>query len=644
LFDPAASIQWDAVDVHYSAQKYFADSLQSGKLPFWTPYSFSGMPFLADPEVGAWYPFNWPFFLFGITPRAIECETALHCLLAALGAFLLTRDLMGNRWAGAFCGVLYAFSGFFAGHSSHTGMFQVAALFPWALWAGLRAAHSYRWLPAVAIAAGMLSLAGHFQTALYSLCALALVIAADCGIRRQGAMGGILAVVAAGAGGLALSAVTTLPALELTAQSIRASADFTSNANATVVPSALSTLVSPDHFGAPEVEGYTGPQDITQFYWYQGILLLPLAAAGLAFSRPTVSRETSSREKWYALTLIIPALWYGFGPPAGLYSLVSQLPGLRSVRSPVHDWFIVALGLALLAAGGISALRVRFPAPWIPLALLVIVGGDLWYWNMHHNRLAYADQSFTDLYGAPEARFARAASHAIAPGSLSRLWAPFDSPGFGPLNGALDTRTEVTYGYNPLPLARYSHYLQASAGNPKLIDSLAVTAKLDTSNGLFLPNSTALPRIFAPPSVSPVASQQEAGRRLATLDPAEEALVEGGGAIPQNGPADLRITRYEGDFYQVHCHAAQATLVRLAVPYFPGWRAEIDGRDQKVFAVDQALMGVVIPQGDHELVFHYHSNWFLTGAMVSAISGLALALWLALCFRPRPNANQPQVP
>src|SRR5947209_17654112 len=67
-----ASIQWDAVDVHYSSQKYFADRLWSGNLPFWTPYIFSGFPFLADPQVGAWYPLNWPFFLAGITPAGIE--------------------------------------------------------------------------------------------------------------------------------------------------------------------------------------------------------------------------------------------------------------------------------------------------------------------------------------------------------------------------------------------------------------------------------------------------------------------------------------------------------------------------------------------------------------------------------------------
>src|SRR5690349_3444083 len=71
LTSSQTSIQWDAVDVHYSAQKYFADRVLRGELPFWTPYIFSGFPFLADLQTGAWYPLNWPFFLAGVTPGAI---------------------------------------------------------------------------------------------------------------------------------------------------------------------------------------------------------------------------------------------------------------------------------------------------------------------------------------------------------------------------------------------------------------------------------------------------------------------------------------------------------------------------------------------------------------------------------------------
>ncbi len=110
LTNPETSVHWDAVDVHYCSQKYFADRAVHGELPFWTPYLFAGFPFLSDPQVGAWYPLNWPFFVSGITAWSIEAELALHAMIAALGAWLWIRRLTsspGAAFAGALC---YSFS------------------------------------------------------------------------------------------------------------------------------------------------------------------------------------------------------------------------------------------------------------------------------------------------------------------------------------------------------------------------------------------------------------------------------------------------------------------------------------------------------------------------------------------------------
>src|SRR5215475_14261609 len=89
------TVQYDGVDVHYASQRYLSDELHAGRLPFWTPYIFSGFPFLADLQVGAWYPLNWPFFAIGITPRSIGAELTLHELIACSGAYLLARRLLG---------------------------------------------------------------------------------------------------------------------------------------------------------------------------------------------------------------------------------------------------------------------------------------------------------------------------------------------------------------------------------------------------------------------------------------------------------------------------------------------------------------------------------------------------------------------
>jgi hypothetical protein len=623
LFQEHATVQWDAADYHYSVQKYFADHLRSGQLPHWSPYPYSGMPFLADIQVGAWYPLNWPFFLIGITPRAIEWEIALHCFLAFAGAFLVARELIGDPVAALFAGALYAFSGFFAAHSSHVGLFQSASLLPWLMWTGMASLRRWRWLPAVgAIAAGAV-LAGYFQTALYAIAAFGLFLLAY-GLQARVAPWRIALVLGCTAMlALGLTAIQILPGMELTLQSNRAAADFSRDANATLVPGALLTLVNPDHYHAPAVAGYTGPQDITQFYFYQGLLMLPLAVLGAVKGKA-----------WrYVVAPAVPALWYAFGPPGGFYLLVARLPGFRSIRAPVHVWFVVALSLALLAASGVLWLKRRFPDRWLPLTLFAIFMADLWIWNMSDNHLAYARASFEELYGNLQQRF-RFVADSTANGGLRRLWAPFDSPGFGQLNAMLDSRIEVTFGYNPLELARYSAYLDAAAQNPRLLDSLAVTAKLNMTTGRFDPNPSALARVTAPLSVVTVGSSAEAAAKLRSLDPAREAVVEGRSIVP-GGPVQTRILSYLGSQYAIAYQASGPALIRIAVPYYPGWRAQVDGHSLPVFPVDLALSGVTVPAGSHELLFRYESTWFRTGALISAVSWIGVALWFAWPFLVR---------
>lgn len=620
LFAPNATIQWDAVDYHLSAQRYFAEHFLSGKLPLWTPYPYSGMPFLADPQVGAWYPLNWPFFLIGITPRAIEWELAMHCFLALSGAFLLARKMTGDSKAALLAGVLYAFSGFFAAHSSHIGMFQTAALFPWLIWAGIAALRSWQWLPVAAAIAAIAILAGHFQTALYALTAFAIFLVAYAFADRAswfrvGVVLGSTALLALG-----LTAIQTLPGLELTTQSNRASADYGKHSNGVLVPGALLTLVHPDHYHAPSVDNYTGPEDITQFYFYQGLLLLPLAALG-AFH---------GARRLPILVVVIAALWYAFGPPGGFYLLVARLPGFRSIRAPVHDWFVIALTLALLAASGAAWLNRRFRYRWLPIALLAFFAADLWYWNMGNNQMAYAHTSFEDRYGALAGRFQSVAAW-TENNAPRRLWAPLDFPNFGPLNSMLDQRIEVTYGYNPLALARYSMYLDAAVKNPRLLDALAVTAKLNRATGHFDPNPTPLPRVSAPHAAVAAHSEADAGAKLASLDPAAFAIVEGP-PVP-TGSVKTTIRGYTESEYRVGYRSASSALLVIAVPYFPGWRALVDGRALSVYPVDLALSGVVVPAGAHQLVFRYQSTWFRIGALISAIFWIGVAFWLIASWR-----------
>jgi hypothetical protein len=286
----------------------------------------------------------------------------------------------------------------------------------------------------------------------------------------------------------------------------------------------------------------------------------------------------------------------------------------------------------------------RFSNRWLAIGLLAVCCADLWYWNMSANSIAYARTSFDERYDAFRAHFRTVAAKAVT-GPLYRLFAPFNSPGFGQLNSMLDSHIEVTYGYNPLQLSRYSAYMESSKANPRLLNSLAVTATLNQTTGFFDPNPAALPRISAPPTVKRAHSRTEASALLGSLDPAKEAIVEEPTAA-EAGTLEAQIRSYTEDEYRIQYRAPRATLARVAVPFYPGWRAEVGGQALPVFPVDVALSGVMLPAGEHELVFRYQSNWFRMGAQISALAwiGAIIGLGWAFAIRQKSQARLDQTP
>lgn len=616
LTSSQASIQWDAVDVHYSSQKYFADRLFSGELPHWTPYIFSGFPFLADIQVGAWYPLNWPFFVAGVTPGAIQLEIALHAFLACWGAFLVIGRLVENRLAALAGGIAYGFSGFFADHASHVGMFTAASLMPWLIVCLQRAMDggAVRFTVLGGLVGGAMILAGHFQTALYSFAALGLFALAQP--RRLPRAAAVLAGM--GALAVALSAVQTLPGWELTQLSIRSGADYGATQDRVLTPGSLVRVVLP--IGGDAVTVTAGQPD-ADFFLYGGLLLLPLAGLGL--------RRASVRVP--ALLLVILPVWYMLGPGAGLYRVGALLPGFHRVRAPIHFWFVVAFGLAILAAAGVAWIGARWPV--LVWAILAVLAGDLFYWNSLTNIRAYARADFEQLYANKEQLARQKVVPDVPP--LTRFDAPDQLTVFGPLNHPLDLRLEAAYGYNPLELSAYREYRDAMKRNPKLAAGLGVTRYLDAQAGAIRPNPGALPRAYFARRVVTASGAAESRRLLETLDPAESTIVEGAGeAVSPDGTASVAADGEQG--YVVRYRTAAPGLLKLSVPYFPGWTATVDGNPCPVVRADHALMGVAVPAGERELRVRFRSNYFGRGAAVSG-AALALALGVLLWRRGSPG-------
>jgi hypothetical protein len=114
-------------------------------------------------------------------------------------------------------------------------------------------------------------------------------------------------------------------------------------------------------------------------------------------------------------------------------------------------------------------------------------------------------------------------------------------------------------------------------------------------------------------------------RELERIDPRYRALsstsaVQGAVGIRERGDQEL----------QLHVVSARDAILIVAQRYSAGWTAEIDGKPARPIAVEAVLTGLPIPSGEHAVRISYRPKSFLIGAIVSALSSLAIAclLWI----------------
>jgi hypothetical protein len=622
LFSENVVIRWDAVSYYYPYQKLFADSLHSGKLPFWTSSIFSGFPVLADLQMGAWYPLNWPFFLAGIRLGSMFGELWLHALVAAVGAYLLCHHLIGSRRASLLAALMYGFSGYFAAHSEHIGLFQAVAYLPMLLWSFLRAVErpNPSRLAGACLLGGCLCLTGHFQSVLYVICAMwltALWRITQEPAKWMGIAGVALLVTVMSP---MLAAVQLLPSFQLLRHAYRAEL---ASKNLTIGMAnwhTLATFVVPNAAGTLDSE-YHGSGDISQSYFYAGILLVPLALTGW----------TDRRVRRLAAFLILPVLAYVVGPVSPFYWAMVRLPGFSSVRAPTHAMFVATLGLALLAAAGANMISQKVRRPWLVAVICGLTFLDLFYWNIARTPLVYESGSHAKNHEPIEKWFLGLVKAPLPP--LTRVGAPGRWFFFYPAMAPFRWHVETTFGENALLLKRYYDYELTVIGNHRLLNALGVVRYFGDPDWTVYENPSYLPRFYFPPRILPAQNTADVLRQLAQLDPAQATIAEPNarGLPAGNAGGTVQVIAAAEEQYELRTDCPADCILRIAIPYFPGWRAEVDGAATQVFALDRALMGIRLPAGFHALRFYFRQEYFRLGAALSI--SLALA---ALYFLLRP--------
>ena len=94
----------------------------------------------------------------------------------------------------------------------------------------------------------------------------------------------------------------------------------------------------------------------------------------------------------------------------------------------------------------------------------------------------------------------------------------------------------------------------------------------------------------------------------------------------------VEVIERAADTLRLRARSAPGRVLVAPISTYTGWQATIDGQPARLYRVNHAMMGVVMPGGDVEVAFRFRPVSFVWGGTVSAIAWL---LWLAAWARTK---------
>ena len=357
----------DAYNYFYPYWDLRNAAFRAGELPLWTNDIFMGIPLLANPQLGTYYPPNWLTAPFR-APTAIKISIFSHAILAGAGMLFLYRQAIGGQWIpGLVAAVIFTFGGCMSAHVEQINQFQGLAWMPilFALYhRSLRGERPWRDGLLMAMAWALQIFSGHTQTMFvtgFGLGCYGLIFGfahRPAGARRQHIGRGLILLAGGALLAILLSLPQLLPSLELAGLSNR-SGGFDAR-------QVMAFSLPPQAVGRAVLPSYDG-QLFGEYVTYFGILGLGLALWGMASSK-------GEKRLWILLAVVGLALAFGRFNPA--YRILAELPGFNLFRVPARWLSLFTLAMAMLAGMGLQSLYSPQRRPIRPIALIALfIGG-----------------------------------------------------------------------------------------------------------------------------------------------------------------------------------------------------------------------------------------------------------------------------
>ena len=94
----------------------------------------------------------------------------------------------------------------------------------------------------------------------------------------------------------------------------------------------------------------------------------------------------------------------------------------------------------------------------------------------------------------------------------------------------------------------------------------------------------------------------------------------------------LFVSEYDTTSLSGHIDVKKDGLLFLSIPYAEGWSAVVDGENAEITPIQDALMGIRLKAGSHDISLKYTPAGFKAGLIISIVSVIAIALIISVSF------------
>lgn len=628
-------------DIHrgyYFFREFFNHWVSRGVFPWWNPYLFGGMPFIADPIVNIWYPVNW---IFSVLPLnlAYSWHVAFHLVWAGLGMSYLMKSIGINRVLAWTSGLLFMLSGFFMARTwnGHVDVIAAASWMPWVVHAFERVmrsqftvhsdqigVHSRTEDTKSIVLAGVvfaLQLISGYQTMAFMTGIMVGIMVLVRSVQER-SFGPVFRAATATGLGLGLAAFHLLPVTEFFRASVRTyhlPYSWVSYGSWTL--QSMVQLLDPFFFGDQRI--YNGPPpnfgEHSAFIGITGFIFMIVGVYAVVRVYGTMSKKRSLVLLGIsAVAVVVMGIWMSLGAHAPIdlqYIAWKIIPMYQYLRIPTRHLILVVFGLSLLSGIGMSYCVDKFRRfRWVGWGIVVVVVLEMVPFGWH----------FIEMQPTPHTRHEQDLVKKLTDDAqpyrvVQNFGVWIDA------RDALDFDSVMPYGvfsatgYSPSILRSYYEFVARSTGSSGETTMLSHDVQIpyfSPANGETM-DFLNIKYILVPPDHDPFAGNSR--YRLIWDDDARHyRLYENTTVYPRFFLSDRDCGGVHVDSYTPNRivlaveTTCDATLISSEV-WYPGWRATIDGKKANIDKTNNAFRTLFVSSGKHTVTYEYFPGIYLVG-------------------------------